>query len=126
MKLRIKGNSIRLRLTRSEVARFGETGQVAETISFGTLPTQQLTYQLVRNADIIALAADFTENCITVQMPAQLAQSWIDTDVVGFEAAMPLPGNDSLFILIEKDFACIDAHPREDQHDNYTNPMLAC
>ena len=126
MKLRIKGNSIRLRLTRSEVAQFGETGQVAETIAFGLLPVHQLTYQLVHTADVRVLTAVFTANCISVQVPEALAKSWVGTDLVGFEADMPLSGNESLFILIEKDFACIDAHPREDQSDSYTNPILVC
>ena len=126
MKLRIKGNSIRLRLTRSEVARFGQLQSVADTLAFGLLPSQQFTYQLVVDAAIDNLRAQMALNGITVQVPDELAQQWTRTDLVGFEADMPLPDGTSLFILIEKDFTCVDAHPREDQHDNYPNPMLVC
>ena len=35
MKLRLQGNSVRLRLTRSEVERLRETGLVEESVDFG-------------------------------------------------------------------------------------------
>jgi len=43
MKLRIRGNSLRLRLLRGEVQQFGETGRVTETIQFGASPAAQLS-----------------------------------------------------------------------------------
>jgi len=35
MKLRIKGNSIRLRLLKSEVEKFAEDGRISDETSFG-------------------------------------------------------------------------------------------
>jgi hypothetical protein len=35
MKLRLQGNSVRLRLTRSEVERLRDTGIVEESVDFG-------------------------------------------------------------------------------------------
>ena len=35
MKIRIKGNSVRVRLTRSEVDHFAETGYLEESTEFG-------------------------------------------------------------------------------------------
>ena len=36
MKLRIRGNSIRLRLSRTEVAQFAGNGNVEDTVEFGS------------------------------------------------------------------------------------------
>ena len=42
MKLRIKGNSIRLRLLRSEVERFTANGKISEEVRFGPGTAQAL------------------------------------------------------------------------------------
>ena len=44
MKLRLQGNSVRLRLTRSEVERLREIGLVEELVDFGT--AEVLAYRL--------------------------------------------------------------------------------
>jgi len=41
--------------------------------------------------------------------------------VVGFNAKMPVAENGSLYLLLEKDFVCLD-ETTEDQNDNYENP----
>ena len=48
MKIRIQGNSIRFRLSQSEVAKFHETGRIADSISFGAQPNALLTYAMER------------------------------------------------------------------------------
>jgi hypothetical protein len=44
MKLRLQGNSVRLRLTRSEVERLREIGRVEESVDFGA--GEVLAYRL--------------------------------------------------------------------------------
>ena len=46
MKLRIKGNSLRLRVSRSEFTRFLSQSRIEETIHFGPGPEAKLTYGL--------------------------------------------------------------------------------
>ena len=46
MKLRIRGNSIRLRLSQQDVKVFGEKGRVEDSIQFGASAGGQLTYVL--------------------------------------------------------------------------------
>ena len=46
MKLRVKGNSLRLRVSRSELARFLDGERVEETIHFTRSPEASLTYAL--------------------------------------------------------------------------------
>jgi hypothetical protein len=46
MKLRIKGNSLRLRVSRSELAHLQAGGRIEETIRFAEAPEAKLTYAL--------------------------------------------------------------------------------
>lgn len=118
MKIRIKDNSVRLRLTKSEVDAFKLNGQVSAQINFGST---QLTYSLqVYNEP--NLTAAFKENKITVFMPKSMQQDWVNTNWVGYDAHMPLNNNQTLFILVEKDFKCLDG-TTEDQSDMYENPL---
>jgi hypothetical protein len=120
MKLRIKGNSLRYRLTRTEVERLSETGLVEEKITFGD---SVLTYALC-TTESGALSATFSDNRITVFLPSAFANEWVHSDKVGFDARLPLNGEEEdLYLLIEKDFTCLD-NVEEDQSDNYPNPLL--
>ena len=122
MKIRIKGNSIRLRLSKSEIDTFGVKGYLEERTEFGT---SALQYALVADKNSSELNASFTANKITVNVPENIMQEWVETNVVGFENKMKLPNDKHLFILIEKDFVCLD-NTFEDQSDNFPNPNAMC
>ncbi|MCC8409168.1 hypothetical protein LJ707_09510 [Mucilaginibacter sp. UR6-1] len=113
MKIRIKGNSIRYRLTRSEVERFGHDGYLEEITDFGAA---QLIYAL-RTTAADELWADFKQNKITLFMPLHMRNEWLATDKVGFENRTA-----NFYLLVEKDFQCLD-NVEEDQSDNYPNPQ---
>ena len=120
MKIRIKGNSLRYRLTRPEVVRFSETGLVEERINFGAVAQ---SYALC-STDAGELSATFRDNRITLYLPAALVDEWLHTDRVGFEHPMPLAGSEEhLYLLVEKDYTCLD-NVAEDQSDHYPNPLL--
>lgn len=120
MKLRIKGNSIRLRLTQSEVAALGKTGQVSESLDFGS--GGQLAYVLVASETANKLSATFANGCLQVSVPTSEARDWIDSETIGLEEKDTLPA-----ILIEKDFACMTERPGEDESDMFPNPgTTAC
>jgi hypothetical protein len=112
MKIRIKGNSIRYRLSKTDIARFAKDTYIQETIEFGD---QTLTYALQQTPSD-KLASTFNNNKITLLMPVGLAAEWVITDRVGFDGY-----DNQLYILIEKDFQCLD-NVAEDQSDNYPNP----
>jgi len=113
MKIRIKGNSLRYRLTKSDVSRFEEDGYIEDHTNFAG---QKLTYALQRDTGD-NLSATFKDNKITLFMPDSLSAEWTSTDAVGFENY-----DNELFLLIEKDFKCLD-NVAEDQSDNYPNPL---
>ncbi len=72
MKLRIRGDSLRLRLTRGEVRALRETGSVRETIHFGA---SALNYEL-RSAEVDAPVASFADARILVELPRAQAEAW--------------------------------------------------
>ena len=128
MKIRIQGNSIRLRLSQSEVKTFHETGAVQDQISFGVAPDDVLTYALKR-IDIPDISAFFAQNQITVQVPPEKAIAWATSEKqIGMEHLMRHSSgeNGALRILIEKDFKCLADRPEEDESDNFPNPNLSC
>lgn len=122
MKIRIKGNSIRIRVTKSEVERLATEGFVEEYTSF---IDNRFVYALQRSADLNELSAAYCGNKITVFVPAAFADEWSQNDLVGCSAQMRLNERESLFLLLEKDFACLD-NTLEDQSDNYSNPGKIC
>lgn len=119
MKIRIKGNSIRYRLTKTEVDHFCKTGYYEESTSF---PEKVLTYALQVKNNIKDLEAGFNADTITLYLPENFSKTWADSDRIGFSHSFTLHNGKALMLLLEKDFTCLDASV-EDQSDNYPNPM---
>ncbi len=117
MKLRIKDDSIRLRLTKSDVDQLKLTGKVQATTSFPGKET--FSYQIVRSKSE-KFNATFNSNGIEVAIPHVLANHWADSDQVGLEETV-----DGLHLLIEKDFTCLTARLDEQNGDYYPNPLQA-
>ncbi|MCF8244294.1 MAG: hypothetical protein K9J37_05770 [Saprospiraceae bacterium] len=127
MKIRIQGNSIRLRLSQPEVAAFIETGSVSESTHFGGQPGAMLTYALERS-DQPELTATFSGNKICVLVPAELGVIWANSEQeVSIEhVVIPPSGVGGLRILVEKDFKCLTDRPGVDESDNFPNPSHSC
>jgi hypothetical protein len=106
MKLRMRKNSLRLRLTRSEIALFAEAGFVEEAVEFST---GTLVYRIDRSLSAQQVTADFASTSITVVIPERIAGHWIATQQAGFKAVCG-----KLDILIEKDFQCEHGAPDGD------------
>ena len=121
MKLRILDNSIRLRLTQSEVAAFGEHGRVAVRSHF--MPCQILTYALEASDRVDHLAAQYDAESITVLVPSAMVSGWVDTNQVGLEGEQPIEGSETMTILVEKDFKCLHGPADRVEADAFPNPL---
>ena len=121
MKLRIKGNSLRLRISRSEVTRLMENDCLEETIHFAPEAYARFTYALQQDRFVGRPTVQYTENRVAVLIPADQANAWGITDQVGIAENINLGNHRSLALLIEKDFACLDRSD-EDNHDAFPNP----
>ncbi len=119
MKLRIKGDSIRMRLTQTELNDFVAHRRVSAVLHFPS--GRALVYALESSPDITELTARFLGNEITVRMPHAWTEEWATTDRVGFEGAQAIADGHYLSLLIEKDFECL--HKRPDELDAFPHPL---
>jgi hypothetical protein len=124
MKLRIKGNSIRFRLGRSEVCRLASDGMIEEFTDFGPSSAQRFRYELHATFTESEVLATFINGRVVVSVPADTIHHWARTNQIGIDARQRLGDGSELRILIEKDFACIDGSPDGSQEDAFPNPQL--
>jgi hypothetical protein len=124
MKLRIKGNSVRLRLLRSEVERLASEGEISESTAFG--PTDVLRYTVKTDEKAKAVIGTFGHGEIAITMPTNTAQRWATSDDVSIETVQPSGDGQVLELLIEKDFVCLDRVDDPDRDDAFPNPSGPC
>ncbi|MEO6952761.1 MAG: hypothetical protein ABI321_13210 [Polyangia bacterium] len=117
MKLRVRGNSIRLRLTRAEVARIAGGESVEEVTVFSA--DARFGYRFECDATIASAAARYTDGTMCIVWPAQDAVAWARSEQVGLAASCSIPDG-MLQLVVEKDFACLA--PREGGEDVDTFP----
>jgi len=123
MKLRLLDDSIRLRLSRRDVATVDEYGAVAGQTRFPHGDAFTYVLEALPNA---AAGASFADNCMVVRLPTAQIAAWAkDTDAVSLRSEVKLPGGGPLKLLVEKDFTCLTHRPDEDQSDLFSNPELA-
>lgn len=122
MKIRISANSIRIRLSKSEVEKLTTKGVLEDRTSFGTT---YFRYAVERKAGIKTLSANYHQDKITLWVPETLVAGWQENTVVGFDARQAVGETETLYLLLEKDFKCLD-QTLEDQSDNFENPKKIC
>jgi hypothetical protein len=123
MKLRIGGNSIRLRILRSEVAKLIEGGRIAETIYLGSSDESAVTYALETESESNAVRLRYESSEIAIVLPKAEARSWAETERVGIYATVDVGAHGTVNLIVEKDFACLDLSDAENQ-DTFPNPQL--
>ncbi len=119
MKIRIKGDSIRFRLTKTEVATLCDKGYIEETTHLGP---QSFTYAVKRSA-IPDMEVSFKNKTILLKISANKIYQWDKNETVGFETTVSADVKNKVHLLLEKDFVCLDERI-EDQSDNYPNPKM--
>lgn len=117
MKLRIKGDSVRLRLTQTEVLQLAEMGAVEDEMHVA--PGIALTYGL-RAAAVNRLIVNWNDTGLTILVPRDWIGPWAEGEDVGFDGKQDVGGGRTLAILIEKDFECL--HKRPDERDAFPHP----
>lgn len=119
MKLRVLGNSIRLRVAKKELEQLAATGEVADAIQFGL--DQRLVYRLCAGSGPEPTAT-LADGLITVTVAAEDIRELAGTDRVSIAGEQSLGDAGSLKILVEKDFECLVPRPGEDPRDLFDNP----
>ena len=123
MKLRIKGDSIRMRLTRGEVRQLLESGRVADGTHFPD--GEGLRYELIADAAATRIDARCAACAVVVMVPKAVLDKWASSEEVAVRAEIALgAGRGALLILVEKDFPCLAKRPDEDDSDAFARAAL--
>jgi hypothetical protein len=122
MKIRIQSSSIRFRLSKTDVEQLTDEGRIEEQTPF---ESSVFSYAVQQSRDVDQLTASFENNKITLLVPAVYVEDWAINTIIGFDAKMQVGTGETLFLLLEKDFKCLDL-AGEDQSDNYENPKTNC
>ncbi len=118
MKIRIRGNSVRFRLTRGEVEKLCTEGVVVEKTFFNE---KVFFYTVKLSPKHHELDAEFDGDAIRLFLPVSVGASWQNNEQVGFSNIKKVRGDTELHILLEKDYTCLTDRG-EDETDNYPNP----
>ena len=123
MKLRIRDNSVRMRLMQGEVDALQRDGLVSASTSFPGGRT--LSYVIESSPASVTPAAFFSEGEVTVRLPETSVLAWATSEQVSIDAEQLLDDGETLKILVEKDFACLAPREGEDESDMYPHPDAA-
>lgn len=117
MKIRIRGNSVRYRLTKNEVEQLCTKGSIEEITNF---PNLDFAYE-VKVATTEQLNIHFANNKISLEISEALLENWETNNRVGFSHTLVTSNGKTIDILLEKDFTCLEDRG-EDESNNYPNP----
>lgn len=120
MKLRVLDNSIRLRLSRTEVETVATEGLVRGRVRFAGSYT--FDYVLESSPATVKPEAHLSNNVLTVRVPQMDIENWAASDQVAIRSEQVLDDGEELKILVEKDFHCLSPREGEDESDMYPHP----
>lgn len=125
MKLRIKGNSIRLRVSPSDLTALTENGKIKSEIHFADSPAAMWSYGIAQHSAPAGPSIEFASNGVTVSVAAEEVKRWANSEDVGIFFSQNIGLQGTLDVLLEKDFACLDRSDG-DNCDTFPNPNEAC
>ncbi len=120
MKLRIRDNSIRLRLERGEVDVLRDQGIVSAHTGFPG--GRKFFYAIESSPASVSPGAFFSDATLTVRLPETMVLDWAISSQVSINGEQRLDDGTLLCILVEKDFACLAPREGEDESDMFPHP----
>jgi hypothetical protein len=115
MKLRLRGNSLRLRLSQGEVESLVKAGLLEETLDLVPNP---LIYMVHSSRECKDIQVSFMNGWLTIAVPESALKNWAGSAAIGMEAT-----HRGVAVLIEKDFACEHRNPPENE-DTFERPKV--
>jgi hypothetical protein len=91
-----------------------------EVLEFGPAESDKLRFRIHTGEDVFAIEKH--ETTVTVVLPRSIVQAWTTTALVGIEQTITTPQGRDIYVIVEKDFACLDGD-REEEAGSYPNPM---
>jgi hypothetical protein len=102
VELRIKDNSVRLRLDRSDVDALRERGEIASSTVFPGGRT--LRFRVESSPASVAPTALFSDNVLTVRWHETEILRWVASEQTSLQGEQTLADGERLAVLVEKDF----------------------
>ncbi|MBX9601628.1 MAG: hypothetical protein K2X35_11500 [Bryobacteraceae bacterium] len=118
MKLRLKDNTVRVRITQSELRGLINSGWIESRTDFA--PGQSLSYRLLASQDDVVSAA-MDAGAIRIEIPRARLLEWAAKSDLSLSAGNFWPGG-SVQLLIEKDLGCAKPRPGEDPAEAFPAP----
>lgn len=119
MKLRIRGNSLRIRLTQPEVRQLSGGTAVEDHCMLS--PVSRLSVAAEPwHLDVFSVA--FADDKLTVHIPQNAITGWAQSNQEGLYSSLENGTSDGLRIAIEKDYSCLSPRADESESEQFPNP----
>ena len=120
VKLRIRDNSVRLRLTQGEVGALRDDGVVSARTAFPG--GRDFRYEVESSPASVTPGAFLSDCKLTVRLPESAVRAWANSEQVSITGEQQHKTGEKLDILVEKDFQCLAPREGEDESDMYPHP----
>ena len=107
MKIRFHNQHLRFRLDELEIRQLCDGQQIASRIS---LELTSFSIELNKSSELNPVLI-LNEGVLQVSIPEDWTHNWLSDDMVGFEFKIESKGNQSITVVVEKDYPC--AHTKE-------------
>lgn len=128
MKLRIRSNSVRVRLDQKDLAELLEHSRVLDALRVGPGSNHTFTYAVViGSAPPGRPEVHYSSGLLVLTIDHGDAEEWAAGARVGFDHEQRVESG-SVRVILEKDFACLD-RPAEDAAEDawaFPNPSVVC
>lgn len=112
-----------MRLSQSEVQQLAKQGSVQASTRFGAEESAVFHYQIRVVEMEEMLSAKNDAQSITVFINESTAQIWAEDDTrISVQSELPVAEDQSLVLLVEKDFKCLSPTRTEDESDLFPHP----
>lgn len=117
MKVRLLNNTIRVRISKTEMKELAAQKYLCTKTSF--VGNFLGTYLMVLDQEAVSI--NLQNHRIEIKIPQVLIEKMSKDDQIGFTKDIEIENNETLQFTLEKDFQCLE--PRsEDESDLYENP----
>jgi len=123
MKLRLRGNSVRVRMDQQDLASLLISGRALDMVHFGPGPDRTFTYEVkVGRAPRNRPQVEYIGGHLVITIDRQCAEEWSSSDRVGFDHRQVAGDGSGIRVIVEKDFACLDRPAGEESDDAWAFP----
>ncbi len=117
MKIRLLNQSIRLRISKKDLAELDKNGKLSSFTEFGG----NKLYYTLHSGEVPQPQASFAHNTIRVDVPRSAVENLVRSNLVGIFHKQVLKSGAIISIKLEKDYKCLTMR-NEDESDLFINP----